>query len=214
MLADLQAALGQAVIVLGLLITGFGVYAVLRLNSFYARIVVTSKVEAMGFVTITIILSLGDTGKTQLVVAGLVIYSIPIIDTVLAIVRRKLARKSISEADDQHLHHMLKRALGVKGAALSLYGIGALFAMVGVAMTISRARITYFLAIVFVSYIIVVAIKIARRQQWEEQASRVKAGAPNGLTGGLRPASRGAKPSSRRPATEAARPPSPPPASG
>ncbi|MCC5786815.1 MAG: undecaprenyl/decaprenyl-phosphate alpha-N-acetylglucosaminyl 1-phosphate transferase [Phycisphaerales bacterium] len=170
----------------------------------------------MGFVTITIILSLGDTGKTQLVVAGLVIYSIPIIDTVLAIVRRKLARKSISEADDQHLHHMLKRSLGVKGAALSLYGIGVLFALVGVAMTISRARITYFLAIVFVSYIIVVAIKIARRQQWEEQASRVKAGAPNGLTGGLRPSARGAKPPSRRPApaTEAARPPSPPPASG
>lgn len=46
--------LGQAIIILGLLITGFGVYAVLRLNGFYARIVVTSKVEAMGFVTIMI----------------------------------------------------------------------------------------------------------------------------------------------------------------
>ncbi len=156
----------------------------------------------MGFVTITIILSLGDTGKTQLVVAGLVIYSIPIIDTVLAIVRRKLARKSISEADDQHLHHMLKRSLGVKGAALSLYGIGALFAVVGVAMTISRARITYFLAIVFVSYIIVVAIKIARRQQWEEQASRVKTGVVNGgARQGVR--SGAAKPPARRPAPAA-----------
>ncbi|TVR68817.1 MAG: cation:proton antiporter [Spirochaetaceae bacterium] len=46
--------LGQAIIVLGLLITGFGVYAVLRLDGFYTRIVVTSKVEAMGFVTIVI----------------------------------------------------------------------------------------------------------------------------------------------------------------
>ncbi len=54
MIQALQQAIGQALIVLGLLITGFGVYAVLRLNSFYARIVITSKVEAMGFVTITI----------------------------------------------------------------------------------------------------------------------------------------------------------------
>lgn len=45
---------GQAIILLGLFITGFGVYAVLRLDGFYSRIVVTSKVEAMGFVTIVI----------------------------------------------------------------------------------------------------------------------------------------------------------------
>lgn len=46
--------IGQSVILLGLLITGFGVYTVLRLDSFYARMVVTSKVEAMGFVTVVI----------------------------------------------------------------------------------------------------------------------------------------------------------------
>lgn len=45
---------GQAVVVVGLLITMFGVYAVLRLDGFFARIVVTSKVEAMGFVTIVL----------------------------------------------------------------------------------------------------------------------------------------------------------------
>ncbi len=45
---------GQGLIGLGLLITVFGVYTVLRLDSFYARIVVTSKIEAMGFVTVVI----------------------------------------------------------------------------------------------------------------------------------------------------------------
>lgn len=54
MLSAIQQATGQAVIVLGILITGFGVYAVLALKSFYARIVITSKVEAMGFVTIAL----------------------------------------------------------------------------------------------------------------------------------------------------------------
>jgi multicomponent Na+:H+ antiporter subunit G len=51
---SLVTILGQSVILLGLLITGFGVYTVLRLDSFYARMVVTSKVEAMGFVTVVL----------------------------------------------------------------------------------------------------------------------------------------------------------------
>ncbi len=122
----------------------------------------------MGFTIIVIILTLGDTGRTQLVVAGLVIYAIPIIDTVLAIVRRKLAGKSISGADDQHLHHMLRRHLGVQGAVFALYAIGAGFAILGVLMTLWRARVIYALALIFASYIVVVAIKVARRQQIEQ----------------------------------------------
>lgn len=53
-IAAVQQLVGQGIILLGLLITGFGVYTVLRLDTFYARMVVTSKVEAMGFVTIVI----------------------------------------------------------------------------------------------------------------------------------------------------------------
>lgn len=124
----------------------------------------------LGFTTIVIILTLGDQGQTQYVVAGLVIYAIPIIDTVLAIVRRKLAGRSISEADDQHLHHMLSRTMGVKGAAFTLYGIAAGFAAMGVLMTLWRARVIYALALVFASYIAVIAIKMARRAQIERAA--------------------------------------------
>lgn len=54
MIGNIQQLLGQAIILLGILITGFGVYAFLKLDSFYARLVITSKVEAMGFTTITI----------------------------------------------------------------------------------------------------------------------------------------------------------------
>ncbi|MCB9845621.1 MAG: hypothetical protein H6811_06515 [Phycisphaeraceae bacterium] len=126
----------------------------------------------LGFTTIVIVLTLGDRGQTWLVVSGLVIYAIPIIDTVLAIVRRKLAGTSISAADDQHLHHMLKRALGVKGAVFTLYGIGAAFAALGVLMSLWRARVVYALALIFASYIAVLAIKIARRQQIDAQAAR------------------------------------------
>jgi len=125
----------------------------------------------LGFTTIVIVLTLGDTGKTQFVFAGLMMYAIPIIDTSLAIVRRKMAGKRISDADSDHLHHMLKRALGVKGAVFTLYAIALGFVGLGLAMSLSRVRVVYTLALIFASYIAVVAIKIARKKQIEEQAA-------------------------------------------
>ena len=124
----------------------------------------------LGFISIVVILSLGDTGKTPLVVAGLIIYAVPIIDTTLAIIRRKMAGKPLSAADDQHLHHQLKRALGVKGAVLILYAIGSAFALLGVAISMGRGRDVYVIALVFASFIIVTAIKIAHRQRIEREA--------------------------------------------
>lgn len=150
----------------------------------------------LGFVTIVAILTLGDTGKTPLVVAGLIIYAVPIIDTTLAIIRRKMANRPLSAADDQHLHHQLKRAVGVKGAALILYGIGCAFALLGVAVSMGRGRDVYVIAIVFAAFIIVTAIKIAQRQRIEQEA--------------LTPSPRRAAKAGARPATPPPAPPAPP----
>lgn len=125
----------------------------------------------MGFCTCVIIMTLGDTGKTFLVAAGLIIYAVPIMDTSLAIVRRKMEGKSISAADDQHLHHMLKRSLGVKGAVFALYGIGISFAALGAGVTLLRARVIYVLTLFVAAFIGVTAIKIARRKSIEAQAA-------------------------------------------
>jgi len=133
----------------------------------------------MGYATIVIVLTLGDTGRTHLVLAGLVIYSIPIMDTCLAIVRRKMAGKKLSDPDADHLHHMLKRTLGVKGAVFSLYGIGILFGTLGVAMSLWRARVTYALAGMLIAYIAVISIKLARRKQLEDAITLRTAGTPS-----------------------------------
>lgn len=128
----------------------------------------------LGYTTIVIVLTLGgENGFTHMVLAGLVIYAIPIVDTVLAIIRRWLEGKDLSEADDQHLHHMLKRALGVKGAVFTLYGIGVGCATLGVMMSLWRARVIYALAVIFLSFLVVVAIKAARRRQIEHQAAQI-----------------------------------------
>lgn len=123
----------------------------------------------LGYCMVVLILMLGDTGKTHLVVAGLVVFAIPIMDTALAIIRRKMSGKKMSDADANHLHHMLKRSLGVKGAVFVLYGIGLAFAGLGIAASFGRARVIYAIILVLASFIGVTAIKIARRNAIEAE---------------------------------------------
>lgn len=166
----------------------------------------------LGYVCVVIILTFGDMGQTHLVFAGMIIFAVPIMDTTLAIIRRKLAGTPMSAADDQHIHHQLKRALGgVKRAVLALYGITAIFAAIGVTLaalviqTGMRVRFIYVIAFVVFSFIGVIAVKAARRQQLMIAAERSAARA-SGLVGESdRSAPGAARPGTTAPSTDIAR---------
>ena len=132
----------------------------------------------LGYCAVVIILTLGDTGRTPLVVAGLIAYAVPIIDTTLAIVRRKMSGKSMSEPDREHIHHLLRRSLGVTRAVLALYALGAVFAALAIFVTLGRARLAYTIALVFAAFIGVTAVKIARLKVFEEEARAIAEGRP------------------------------------
>jgi UDP-GlcNAc:undecaprenyl-phosphate/decaprenyl-phosphate GlcNAc-1-phosphate transferase len=126
----------------------------------------------LGYMCVVIILMFGEMGHTHLVFAGLIVFALPIIDTMLAIIRRWLAGVPMSSGDDQHIHHQLRRSLGsVKRAVVGLYGISAVFAAVGVILaalvmyTELRVRMIYVIALVLFGCIAVVAVKAARREQ-------------------------------------------------
>ena len=61
--------------------------------------------------------------------APIVVLMVPIVDTLIAIVRRKVHHKSFSEADRNHLHHklMFSLELGQTKSVLILYGATILF---------------------------------------------------------------------------------------
>ncbi|HMN97303.1 MAG TPA: MraY family glycosyltransferase [Phycisphaerales bacterium] len=140
----------------------------------------------LGYLCIVVILMFGEHGQTHLVFAGLIIFALPIMDTVLAIIRRVLAGVSLSAADDQHIHHQLKRTLGtVRKAVFALYGIAGLFTILGVTLAalvlISdlRVRVIYAIAIVIFGFIAAVGVKSARREQIRRAVERaVRAGEP------------------------------------
>ncbi len=126
----------------------------------------------LGYLCVVIIIMFGERGQTHLVFAGLIVFSLPILDTALAILRRWIAGTPMSAADDKHIHHRLKRTLGgVKRAVLALYGISFLFAVVGVTLaalvvrTELQVRVVYAIALVLFGFIGVIAVKSARRQR-------------------------------------------------
>ena len=132
----------------------------------------------LGYSTIVLVLMLGGKhGQTHLVVAGLIIYGIPIIDTVLAIIRRKLTGKKLSEADTDHLHHMLERRFGVRGAVLTLYGFGLVLVVLGVTLArINSAPIVYLATMGLTAIIALGALVIARRTWWPPAQTALERG--------------------------------------
>ena len=136
----------------------------------------------IGYLLVVIILLLGEHGETHLVIAGLIIFALPIMDTALAILRRKLAGVSMSQADANHIHHLAKRSLGgVKSAVVVLYGVTLLFGIFGVILGILaieqvvRLRLIYAAAIVAFGGIGAVALKSALRNRWLAQGSGASA---------------------------------------
>lgn len=135
----------------------------------------------IGFSVIVLILMLGEEGRTHYVFAGLIVFGLPILDTTLAIIRRKLNRQPISAPDANHLHHMLKRTrLGVVGAVFVLYSIAASFGIIGITLVFVRARWVYVVVMVLFAFIVVTGIKVAQRARQQAEIDAVKDGTLRG----------------------------------
>ena len=72
------------------------------------------------------------------VVTPVIILGVPILDTGVAIIRRKLSGRPVMEADKMHLHHRLL-AMGFthRGAVLVVYGIAILFSLIAILLNVS-----------------------------------------------------------------------------
>jgi UDP-GlcNAc:undecaprenyl-phosphate GlcNAc-1-phosphate transferase len=77
---------------------------------------------------------------TSLIIPMLLLF-VPILDTILAMLRRMLKGKSISSADKEHLHHqLLKTTHSQKTTVLIMYAINSLFAVVSVLYSLGKQK--------------------------------------------------------------------------
>ncbi len=139
----------------------------------------------LGFLAVSTILMFAHTSKGPgLVLAGLMVFSLPIIDTTMAIMRRKMRGVSISSADKMHLHHQVLRhwqrvklgpGASVKLTAFSLYALGLALALMGLLAAVVRVRYSMVLALVFFGFIGVLAFKSAQRVvRMEKESSKTE----------------------------------------
>jgi len=128
----------------------------------------------IGYLSVVIIMTFGEFGTTKYSVAGLICFGLPILDTTLAIIRRKVAGLSMSDADSNHIHHRLKRYFGgnVRKAVLTLYAIAFGFSALGAGLT-AMLLLTSVKGIIvegaaLAAYVLLVAFALKRgfQQEW------------------------------------------------
>ena len=112
----------------------------------------------MGF-TISIISLLGYKGTLLTsVLVPILILAVPILDTIFAIIRRKLKGKPIFEADKEHLHHQfMKMTHSQRRTVLVIYAINILFSIASILYVLKDpyfGMILYLLLLLIVIWLI------------------------------------------------------------
>lgn len=118
----------------------------------------------LGFIIAAISL-LGFKSSTIMTLAlPILLLAVPIVDTLGAIVRRKLSGHKFNEADKKHLHHLLMRRFGHRNTVLILYVVTALFGFTAYLYLINKA--TGFFVLFMIAIIVELFI------EWSEMISK------------------------------------------
>jgi UDP-GlcNAc:undecaprenyl-phosphate GlcNAc-1-phosphate transferase len=114
----------------------------------------------LGFFCALMILLVGELNAKWLL-AGMVMFALPVLDTSLAFARRYVAGRSFFSADRHHFHHQLvNRGLSVKQAVLVSYALTLFFVACGILMVFLRTRYALAFYMVLFGSIIVAAYKM------------------------------------------------------
>lgn len=130
----------------------------------------------LGFTCALMIVLLGEV-EARWLLAALVMFSLPVLDTALAFARRKLAGRPLFSPDKQHLHHQLiARGLSVKQAVLVAYGLAIFFVLCGIAIVYVRTRFAVAFYLVLFGSIVVAAYKMGMVHERVVKAPRAEMG--------------------------------------
>ncbi len=114
----------------------------------------------LGFIIAVITLLGFKSIITSSIIIPLCILIVPILDTMCAIIRRKLKGESIGTPDKSHFHHqLLRRNFGVKGTVLMIYLITALFSTASIIWLLVDHELGYIIYTILMIALIVFVFK-------------------------------------------------------
>lgn len=94
------------------------------------------------------------------IIIPMFILVVPILDTLLAIIRRKLKGESIDTPDKSHIHHqLLRKNLGIRNSVLIIYFITAIFSIDSIIYVLVDNMIGYIVYGILMIFIIVFILK-------------------------------------------------------
>ena len=109
-----------------------------------------SVIALLGFKNITL---------TSLIIP-LLILAIPILDTLFAILRRRLKGESIANPDKSHIHHqLLNMQFSYQATVLIIYGIQILFAIASIVYVLRDRKIGYVLYAILIIIVLLLVLK-------------------------------------------------------
>ena len=111
-------------------------------------------------IIISAISLLGFKSSTIMTLAlPILLLAVPIVDTIGAILRRKLSGHKFSEADKNHLHHLLMQRFGHRNTVIILYVVTALFGFTAYIYLINKA--TGFLVLFIIALVVELFIEFS-----------------------------------------------------
>lgn len=147
-------------IILCLALVG-GVLGFLPFNRYPAKIFMGDAGSMLlGFVTATLMILMAEKTPRWLM-ASIVVFGLPILDTAVALVRRLINRRPLFVSDRGHIYdQMIDRGLSLKKTVVICYILAGLYAITGIAMSQIRTR---YAAVVYVLVFLLSALIIWRK---------------------------------------------------
>jgi UDP-GlcNAc:undecaprenyl-phosphate/decaprenyl-phosphate GlcNAc-1-phosphate transferase len=114
----------------------------------------------LGYACAVMIVMLAE-DQSKWLLAALVMFALPVLDTSLAFARRWVNRRPLFSADRHHFHHQLQaRGLSVRKTVVLSYGLALMFALLGALIVYMRTRYAVAFYLVIFGSIIVAAYKM------------------------------------------------------
>jgi len=135
----------------------------------------------IGFVLSAVSLASSEKASTAVAVAiPVVSFGLPILDTLMAVLRRFLNGKPLFSADDEHIHHkLLQRGLSHRQAVVVLYAVSAAFALISlpllspksgmIAVVLSVVGLGVFFGLQHLGYNELGELRRVARRTWEQK---------------------------------------------
>ena len=109
-------------------------------------------------ISVIFLLGFKTTTLTSLIIPCLIL-AIPILDTLFAILRRKLKGQKIDHADKEHIHHQLLKKFSKRSTLLLIYAINLLFSITTIFYTLGDSIELIFCYVILVLIVLYLILK-------------------------------------------------------